>query len=142
MAKILIINGPNLNLLGQREKIYGELSLDQIKDHTKEKLKNLNQKVQLEWFQTNSEAAFVDKIQESINKDYLGLIINPGALSHTSISIHDALLCAPFPIVEVHLTNTHKREIFRSQRVTCKAVKAILEGLGKDVYYLGVLALT
>lgn len=137
-TKFLIINGPNLNKLGTREpEIYGSLTLSDIEKHTLHKLQN--HQVQLEWFQSNIEGEIVEKIQQSIGK-YKALIINPAAYSHTSVAILDALKLLDFPIIEVHLSNTHKREEFRQIKLTAKASTAIMEGLGKDAYYLAVLS--
>ncbi len=140
MKKILVLNGPNLNLLGTREpEIYGSTSLSEIEKSTNERLKLDGRDINCEWVQTNNEYEMVELVQRS-NK-YDGLVINPGAFSHTSIAIYDALLAVKCPKVEVHLSNTHRRESFRSYRITAKACDAILEGLGKDVYYLGIIFL-
>lgn len=138
-AKFLIINGPNLNKLGEREpEIYGSLTLKDIIELTEKKLRSYP--VELEWFQSNIEGEIVDKIQEFSEKDAKALIINPAAYSHTSVAILDALKIVKKPIVEVHLSNTHHREEFRSVKLTAKASTIIMEGLGAISYYLAVLS--
>ncbi len=140
MKKLLVINGPNLNLLGKREPgIYGSKTLDEISKDTEFKLKNAN--VVIEWFQSNSESEIVDKIQELMSNKYDGLVINPGAYSHTSIAILDALKAISVPRIEVHISHTNSREEFRQKKITAKGVDAICEGLGEGTYYIGVLAL-
>jgi 3-dehydroquinate dehydratase-2 len=135
--KFLIINGPNLNLLGTREpEIYGSLTLDQIKSFTEESLNADN--VQLEWFQSNVEGLIIDRIQQSLSQNFQALIINPGAYSHTSVAIYDALQILKIPIIEVHLSNTHRREEFRQTKLTAKASTIIMEGLGKLAYLTAV----
>jgi 3-dehydroquinate dehydratase-2 len=137
--KFCVINGPNLNLLGKREPhIYGSMTLGDIQIMTQAKLENEN--VLIDWFQSNIEGEIVTKIQNLLETDYQALIINPGAYSHTSIAIYDALKCLSLPIVEVHLSNTHSREEFRQVKLTAKASTIIMEGLGKYSYYFGVLS--
>ena len=133
----LIINGPNLNMLGIREpEIYGTLSLKEIIEFTETSLKD--ECVVLEWYQSNVEGDLVTKIQQSISQDYQALIINPGAYSHTSVALFDALQIIKIPIIEVHLTNTHRREEFRQTKLTAKASTIIMEGLGKLAYLTAV----
>lgn len=140
MKNILIINGPNLNLLGKREvSIYGELSLAQIKSYTEQKLSDKN--INLEWFQSNIEGEIVEKIQKTLDKGVDGIVINPAAYSHTSVAIYDALKMVSFPIVEVHLSNVYSREEFRQTMLTAQAASIIMSGLGKDAYFMGVTAL-
>jgi len=134
-----VINGPNLNLLGTREpEIYGSKGLDDIAKETEQKLKQHD--VEIEWFQSNIEGELVEKIQELGQKNLTALIINPAAYSHTSIAILDALKMLPFPVVEVHLSNTHLREEFRSTKITAKASTVVMEGLGSNAYYMGILS--
>jgi len=124
-------------MLGQREpEIYGSLSLQEIMKFTEDSL--LNQNVQLDWFQSNIEGEIVTKIQELLNSDYSALVINPGAYSHTSVAIFDALSMIKLPIIEVHLSNTHRREEFRQTKLTAKASTIIMEGLGKLAYLTAV----
>lgn len=135
--KFLIINGPNLNLLGTREpEIYGSMTLDQIKSFTEEALKADG--VALEWFQSNVEGIIVDRIQASLSQNFQALIINPGAYSHTSVAIYDALQMVKIPVIEVHLSNTNRREEFRQTKLTAKASTIIMEGLGKLAYLTAV----
>lgn len=135
---ILVINGPNLNMLGKREpEKYGALSLSEIEDYTNQKL---NQKdLDLVWFQSNSESEIIGRIHELTNESYDALIINPAAYSHTSVGILDALLILNIPIVEVHLTNVYTRESFRHTLLTAQASSIIMSGLGKDAYYFAAL---
>jgi 3-dehydroquinate dehydratase-2 len=138
MKKFLIINGPNLNMLGMREpEIYGSLTLDEIKKHTEETLKSEN--ISLEWFQSNIEGELVEKIQKlAKSTEFHGLIINPAAYSHTSVAIYDALMLLKLPIIEVHLSNTNKRESFRQSKLTARASTIIMEGLGKNAYIMAI----
>lgn len=141
MKKILIINGPNLNLLGLREPdIYGSMTLEDIKDYTENKLKSEKQNVDLEWYQSNIEGELVESIQKAIHTEYDALIVNPAAYSHTSVAILDALRMINVPIIEVHLTNVYSREEFRQTLLTARAASKIMSGLGKDAYYLAVIS--
>lgn len=137
----MIINGPNLNMLGTREpEVYGQLTLTDIKNYTIENLDK--QMVNTEWFQSNVEGEIVSKIQElAKTSDFNGLVINPAAYSHTSVAIYDALMILQIPIVEVHLTNTHKREEFRQVKITARAAKYCMEGLGKNAYLMAIKTL-
>lgn len=141
-SKILVINGPNLNLLGVREpEIYGQKSLKEIQAWTNDQLKK--SQITLEWHQFNSEEKILEKLHKihSENK-YKGLIINPGGLSHTSVVLLDALLSLKkIPIAEVHLSNPCAREEFRRQMLTAKASTIIMGGVGFKVYYFAALAL-
>lgn len=139
MKKIKIINGPNLNFLGKREEVYGDLSLEQIRTYTENKLSHLD--VELNWYQSNIEGEIVEEIQTCVNKDFDGIVINPAAYSHTSVAIYDALKLLKCEIVEVHLTNVYSREDFRQRMLTAKAASKIMSGLGKDAYYLGVISI-
>ena len=139
MKKIKIINGPNLNFLGKREEIYGDLTLEQIKSYTEKRLSSFN--VELHWYQSNIEGEIVEEIQACVNNQYDGIVINPAAYSHTSVAIHDALKLLKCEIVEVHLTNVYSREDFRQRMLTAKAASKIMSGLGKDAYYLGVISI-
>ena len=139
MKKFKIINGPNLNLLGKREAVYGSHTLEDIQNLTKAKLQDKN--ISMDWFQSNIEGEIVDEIQSLVDSDYDGLVINPAAYSHTSVAIHDALKLLNIPIVEVHLTNVYSREEFRSQMLTAKAASKIMCGLKEHAYYLGIISL-
>ena len=136
-SSFLIINGPNLNMLGTREpEIYGSLTLKEIQDFTSSSLEKEN--VNLEWYQSNIEGEIVTKIQEATKKNYKALIINPGAYAHTSVAIYDALTMIKCPVIEVHISNTHRREDFRQIKLTAKASTIIMEGLGKIAYLTAV----
>ncbi len=136
---MLIINGPNLNMLGKREPhVYGLESLDDIRLWTDEKIKN---KVTTLWYQSNIEGEIVSRIQELSFEDYDALVINPGGYAHTSVAIHDALKLLKIPIVEVHLSQIYRREEFRHTLLTAKAASAIMSGLGKQSYYIAIQSL-
>ena len=138
MKNFLIINGPNLNMLGTREpEKYGSLTLKEIEEHTNKKLNNKS--VTLTWWQSNSESEIIDKIHELTKEDCDALIINPAAFSHTSVAILDALKMLKIPIIEVHLTNVYTREPFRHQMLTAQASSIIMGGLGIDAYYFAAL---
>ena len=138
MKKFLIINGPNLNMLGQREpEVYGKDSLDDIARHTQEKVK---EHASLEWYQSNIEGEIVSRIQQASTSKYDALVINPGGYAHTSVAIHDALKILEIPVIEVHLSQVYKREEFRHTLLTAKAATAIISGLGKDVYHIAILS--
>ena len=139
MKKFLIINGPNLNLLGLREPdVYGSMTLNDIKEYTTNKLKTSCHAAELEWFQSNIEGELVESVHKAINGGYDALILNPAAYSHTSIAILDALRVVKIPIIEVHLTNVYSREEFRQTLLTARAASKIMSGLGKDAYYLAI----
>jgi 3-dehydroquinate dehydratase-2 len=136
MKRILIVNGPNLNMLGQREPhVYGVETLDSIMDWTNKKISS---NAHLEWFQSNIEGEIVTRIQKAHFESWDALIINPGGYSHTSVAIHDALKILKFPIVEVHLSQIYQREDFRHTLLTAKAATAIMTGLGKQSYYVAI----
>ncbi|MGL4849318.1 MAG: type II 3-dehydroquinate dehydratase [Clostridium sp.] len=136
--KIMVINGPNLNMLGIREKnIYGEESLGEIEKLLREEGKNH----ELEFFQSNSEGAIIDKIHEAFYEKFDGIIINPGAYTHYSYAIHDAIKAVNIRTVEVHISNIHSREEFRSKSVTASACIGQISGFGKRGYVLGLKAL-
>lgn len=138
MKQFLIINGPNLNMLGKREpEVYGTESLDDIAKWTDEKVKG---KAQLEWFQSNVEGEIVTRIQQAHSEKYDALIINPGGFAHTSVAIHDALKILKIPVIEVHLSQVYRREEFRHTLLTAKACSAIMSGLGKQSYYVAILS--
>jgi len=131
--KILIVNGPNLNMLGTREPaIYGFQTLDELILVTQKKLSLMP--VDLEWFQSNHEGEIIDKLQKVSPSKIDGLVINPGGYSHSSVAILDALKLLKCLKIEVHLTNTHARDEFRKTRITASGVDFVLEGLKRDTY--------
>ena len=134
--KIQIINGPNLNLLGKREKdIYGDISFD---DYFKT-LKNKFNKIDLNYFQSNVEGEIINKIQE-VGFDFDGIILNAAAYTHTSVGISDAVRGVNSPVIEVHISNTKSREEFRKKSYISPHVKGIIQGLGLKSYDLEILS--
>ncbi|GEM68136.1 3-dehydroquinate dehydratase [Sphingobacterium mizutaii NBRC 14946 = DSM 11724] len=134
MKKILILNGPNLNLLGVREKgIYGDQSFETYFEQLKDKYAVLD----LHYFQSNSEGAIIDKLHE-IGFSFDGVILNAGAYTHTSVAIADAIAAINTPVVEVHISNVHQREEFRHHSYLSKNCKGVILGFGLDSYRLGL----
>ena len=137
--KILVINGPNLNLLGDREKDnYGETTLETINNDLKTLAQELS--VEIDFFQSNTEGSIVDKIQ-SAKGFFDGIIINPAAYTHTSIALRDALLAVKIPTVEVHLSNIYAREEFRQNSYTAPVCIGQIAGFKQDSYNLALRAL-
>jgi len=133
---ILVLNGPNLNLLGQREPtIYGHLTLDDINTMLEEEAVKLN--VKLSCFQSNHEGVLVDYIHQSLN-NYQGILINDGAYTHTSVAIRDALSGVAIPVVEVHLSNIYRREDFRHHSYIADIAVGQISGFGAESYRLGL----
>ena len=138
--KFLIINGPNLNLLGTREpEIYGKTSLEDINNELIEFAKTISNDIELEFFQSNHEGEIVDKIQSS--QDCSGIIINPAAYTHTSVAIADAIKGCNINAVEVHLSNINAREEFRKISYTAPNCIGVIAGFGKESYKLALLGL-
>ena len=139
MEKIIILNGPNLNLLGEREKNqYGSFTLEDIEKKCEEyALKN---NLKLTFFQSNIEGEIVEKIQNSRN-DYQGIIINAGGYTHTSVAIHDALKIVKIPIIELHISNIYNREEFRHKSLISKVAKSVICGFGADGYIMSLSAM-
>ncbi len=134
--KILIINGPNINLLGRREPgIYGARSFD---DYFAE-LKDLYLEVELEYYQSNVEGFLIDKIHE-VGFSYDGIILNAGAYTHTSIALQDAIRAVKTPVIEVHISNVYQREEFRHKSMISCACKGVICGFGLDSYRLALEA--
>ena len=132
MKKLLVVHGPNLNLLGKREpQIYGTRSLTDLNEMVKDKARDL--KVDVAVFQSNSEGEIIDFLQKE-GPSAAGVVINPGALSHYSLSLYDCLQALRLPVVEVHISNIHAREEFRSRSVTARAARGVIAGLGFDGY--------
>ena len=136
MKKILIINGPNLNLLGSREPdIYGKKTLNDIEEECKKEFKN----IKIIFTQSNSESEIIEIIHNT--NQYSGIIINAGAFTHTSIAIHDALKAIKLPKVEVHISNIYNREDFRKKSFISPVVDGIIAGFGTNVYKLAINSL-
>tara|TARA_Y100001970_G_scaffold183446_1_gene223131 strand:- start:4093 stop:4518 length:426 start_codon:yes stop_codon:yes gene_type:complete len=132
--RLIIINGPNLNLLGIREKeIYGDQSFEDFYQSLKEKYKN----VSIEYFQSNHEGELIEKIQE-IGFKYDGIIINGGGFTHTSIALRDAISSIKCPAVEVHISNILSREEFRKKSYLSDVCQGIISGLGLSGYEYGI----
>tara|TARA_B100000963_G_scaffold356117_1_gene375611 strand:+ start:1134 stop:1568 length:435 start_codon:yes stop_codon:yes gene_type:complete len=139
MNKIIILNGPNLNLLGEREKEkYGVVSLQDIENNCKEFAKKND--IVLSFFQSNIEGEIVNKIQES-RKDQQGMIINAGGYTHTSVAIHDALKILNLPIIELHITNIYNREEFRHKSLISKVATGVICGFGTNGYIMSLEAI-
>ena len=137
--KILVINGPNLNMLGTREPDkYGTKTLKDIEEFILQEAKKLN--VEIGFYQSNIEGEIVSKIQEA-KGNFDGIVINPAAYTHTSVAIRDALLAAALPAVEIHLSNIHTREDFRKISLTAPACLGQITGFGANSYKLGLIAL-
>ena len=136
---ILIINGPNLNLLGEREQSqYGSVSFDQLKEKCLNKSKELN--INLDFIQSNIEGEIVTIIQDA-RKKYDGMIINAAGFTHTSVSIRDALDIFKKPIIELHISNIYKREEFRHKSMISGVVTGVICGLGANGYILAINAM-
>lgn len=145
--KILVLNGPNLNLLGQREPgIYGSESLDSclqhLRDHFGQRTDAQSQPITIEDFQSNCEGALIDRLQQAWREGVDGIVFNAGAYTHTSIALHDAIKSiAPVPVVEVHISNVHTREAFRHVSMIAPACRGTICGFGLDSYRLAIEAL-
>ena len=139
MYKIIILNGPNLNLLGEREKNhYGSLTLKEIEKNCNDY--SSKNDIKLSFFQSNIEGELVNKIQASRN-NFDGLIINAGGYTHTSVAIHDALKILKIPIIELHISNIYNREEFRHKSLISKVAKAVICGFGTDGYVMSLSAM-
>lgn len=137
MKKILILNGPNLNLLGQREtSVYGDRSFDAFFNELVDRYPD----VDLQYAQSNSEGTLIDKLHE-VGFSFDGVILNAGAYTHTSIAIADAIAAINCPVVEVHISNVHQRESFRHHSFISKNCKGVILGFGLDSYRLALESL-
>ena len=140
MKKIIILNGPNLNLLGEREKDqYGNVTLKDIESECLEYAEK--NKILLSFFQTNIEGELVNQIQDS-RKHQDGLIINAGGYTHTSVAVHDALKILKIPIIELHISNIYNREEFRHKSLISKVANGIICGFGASGYLMSLQAIT
>ena len=136
MHKILVINGPNLNLLGDREKkFYGDTTLNKIKSLCEKKCKKY--KIECIFFQSNHEGELIDIIH-SVNNQFSGIIINPAAYTHTSIAIRDAISAVSLPTIEVHISNTFAREDYRHRSFIAPHAAGVIVGFGLKVYDLAL----
>ena len=136
--KILIVNGPNLNLLGRREPgIYGQTSFDDFLPQLRQRYPD----IEIEYFQSNIEGVLIDKMQE-MGFDFDGIVLNAGAYTHTSVALHDCIRAIKAPVVEVHISNVHQREEFRHKSMISSACRGVICGFGLDSYRLAIEALT
>ncbi|MGN6181256.1 MAG: type II 3-dehydroquinate dehydratase [Mucilaginibacter sp.] len=132
--KIQIINGPNLNLLGVREKsIYGDASFETYLDTLRKRFAG----VQLDYYQSNVEGEIINKIHE-VGFSYDGIVLNAGAYTHTSVAIADAIAAVKTPVIEVHISNVYKREEFRHHSMLAASCKGVIAGFGMDSYRLAI----
>jgi len=137
--KIIILNGPNLNLLGEREKNqYGDFTLKDINKNCNDYAKENN--IELSFFQSNIEGDLINQIQNS-RKNQDGLIINAGGYTHTSVAIHDALKILKIPIIELHISNIYNREEFRHKSLISKVAKGVICGFGAEGYIMSLKAM-
>ncbi len=136
MKRIVVIHGPNLNLLGKREpEVYGTRSLEDLNQVVRERARALGLDVSI--LQSNHEGELIDFLQKE-GPGSVGIVINPGALSHYSLALYDCLQALALPVVEVHLSNIHAREEFRSRSVTARAARGVITGLGFAGYELAM----
>jgi 3-dehydroquinate dehydratase-2 len=136
--KLMIINGPNLNLLGKRNPgVYGTGSLKELESFLRSEFPDHT----LEFYQSNIEGDLIDKVQEAMGDEIEGIVINPGGYSHTSVALRDALEPLEIPKVEVHISNIHGREDFREKTITGGVMNGIITGFGKYSYVLGIQAI-
>lgn len=136
--KLLIVNGPNLNRLGNREPgIYGSQTMDDC-------LQSLRLRYpddEIAYFQSNVEGLLIDRLQQAADEGVEGVALNAGAYTHTSIALHDCIRSLPFPVVELHISNVHRREAFRHHSVLAAACAGVICGFGTDSYRLAIEAL-
>lgn len=133
MKRICIINGPNLDRLGKREpSIYGDQTLTDLENMMTEEAEKLE--VDVQFYQSNHEGFLIDKIGELSDSEIFGLILNPGALTHTSLALRDALTGSDLPVIEVHISNIYQREEVRRHSITAEACIGVISGLGFDGY--------
>ena len=138
MKKIQIINGPNLNLLGRREpSVYGNMGFDSYI----ERLRSSFPDCEIQYFQSNSEGALIDKIHE-VGFSADGIVLNAGGYTHTSVALRDAISAVDTPVIEVHISNVHAREEFRHKSLISAVCKGVIAGFGLDSYRLAVYQLT
>lgn len=134
--KIMVLNGPNINFLGIREKeVYGSQNYEEMCQYIK---RNIKKEIELEIYQSNIEGELINLIQKAYFDKFDGIVINPGAYTHTSIALYDAIKSVSIPIIEVHISNIHKREEFRHKSFTAAACIGQICGLGSDGYILAI----
>ena len=139
MAEILVVNGPNLNLLGQREPShYGKTTLDEINDRLKAIATKAGHRI--DFFQSNAEHALVERIHQAIAQKTDFLLLNPAAFTHTSVALRDAVAAANIPFIEIHLSNIHARESFRQRSYFSDIAVGVISGLGAKGYELALTA--
>lgn len=137
-TKILVIHGPNLNLLGEREQsVYGSLTLNEINRMIEKEAKSLG--VAVDFFQSNAEGEIVTALQGA-RKKYQAIVLNPAAYTHTSVAIRDAVAAIPIPVVEIHLSNIYQREEFRRHSLIAPVARGQVAGFGPTSYLLGLRA--
>ena len=133
MKRIVIINGPNLDRLGLREpEIYGNQTLTDLENLLTEEAESLG--IEVKFYQSNHEGFLIDEIGEYADSEVFGLIMNPGALTHTSLALRDAIAGSDLPVIEVHISNIYKRETIRQHAMTAPACIGVISGLGFDGY--------
>ncbi len=139
MAKLLLLQGPNLNLLGRREpEIYGSTTLDKLHEELKQTAAKLGH--QLDWLQSNAEHELVERVQRTFDDGTEFILINPAAFTHTSVALRDALAAVALPFIEVHLSNIHAREAFRQHSYFSDLAQGVICGLGSQGYQLALQA--
>lgn len=138
MMKILILNGPNLNLLGQREPgIYGNQSMEEYLNVLRQRTRNH----EIEYFQSNHEGDIIDKLhQVGFDSNYVGIVLNAGAYTHTSLAIADAISAIKVPVIEVHISNVHAREQVRHHSMISAVCRGVIAGFGMNSYRLAINA--
>ena len=138
MERILVIHGPNLNMLGKREVgVYGNMTLEEVNDTIRTLAKGLD--VDITIFQSNSEGALIDKIHEASGR-YDAIVLNPGGYTHTSVALRDAVVASDVPVVEVHISNIYRREEFRHHSYISEVAAGQISGFGVNSYLLGLRA--
>ncbi len=136
--KLLIVNGPNLNLLGQREPgIYGHDTMDACLDALRKRFHD----DEIDYFQSNVEGFLIDRLQQALTEGIEGVVLNAGAYTHTSVALHDCIRSLRYPVIEVHISNVHQREEFRHHSMISAACKGVICGFGLHSYTLAVEAL-
>jgi len=138
VERILVIHGPNLNMLGKREVgVYGNMTLEEVNDTIRTLAKGLD--VDITIFQSNSEGALIDKIHEASGR-YDAIVLNPGGYTHTSVALRDAVVASDVPVVEVHISNIYRREGFRHHSYISEVAAGQIAGFGVNSYLLGLRA--